>query len=142
MIGIAEHTHRTREGLARTCLVSLVVAQPTDGDQGLGQVTVIAHALRDSKMITALGHQEAGDVRRGGHVRPASLVLRVGFVLLRGLLGEQTAIAAWTRTWQCRWIADVRVSGGSVLGPFETRMEAIQAEESWLSEQCLTGGTP
>lgn len=36
-----------------------------------------------------------------------------------------------------RWTADMAPSGGSVLGPFNTRGEALSAETDWLREHLL-----
>lgn len=32
------------------------------------------------------------------------------------------------------WTADMRPSGGGILGPFDTRTEALEAEIKWLEE--------
>ena len=36
-----------------------------------------------------------------------------------------------------RWSADMAPSGGSVLGPFNTRTEALSAETDWLRANVL-----
>ena len=36
-----------------------------------------------------------------------------------------------------RWSADLAVSGGPRLGPFERRSDALRAEVTWLSENWL-----
>ena len=36
-----------------------------------------------------------------------------------------------------RWTADMLPSGGSVLGPFNTRAEALSAETAWLRSNVL-----
>jgi hypothetical protein len=33
-----------------------------------------------------------------------------------------------------KWIADLAPSGGPILGPFQTRTEALQAEVQWIDE--------
>jgi hypothetical protein len=42
---------------------------------------------------------------------------------------------------QGRWQADLTPVGGPVLGPFEQRGEALQAEHEWLEQHWLTGTT-
>ena len=39
-----------------------------------------------------------------------------------------------------RWTADMKPSGGGVLGPFETRRDALEAEVEWL-ERRMYGGS-
>lgn len=39
-----------------------------------------------------------------------------------------------------KWTADMEPSGGPVLGPFETRAEALEAEKVWLRFEIL--GSP
>ena len=34
--------------------------------------------------------------------------------------------------WECLWWADMQLSGGPVLGPYATRVEALQQEKEWL----------
>jgi hypothetical protein len=96
-----------------------------------GQVTAIAHDSDLPLLESVLGPIEAR--QRGGHVIPAAPVKRWAFRLLRkpGI----PSIAAWTRRWRGQWVVDLTVSGGSVLGPFATRLMAIEAEESWLAEK-------
>ncbi len=36
-----------------------------------------------------------------------------------------------------KWEADMSPSGGKVLGPFDTRSEALAAEVAWLEENIL-----
>ncbi len=36
-----------------------------------------------------------------------------------------------------KWTADMRPSGGGVLGPFDTRAAALMAEVAWLEENIL-----
>jgi hypothetical protein len=37
-----------------------------------------------------------------------------------------------------RWLADLQPVGGPVLGPFDRRSEALEAEHSWLERHWLT----
>jgi hypothetical protein len=39
-----------------------------------------------------------------------------------------------------RWHADLRPLGGPVLGPYDRRSEALQAEERWIEEHWLVSG--
>jgi hypothetical protein len=38
-----------------------------------------------------------------------------------------------------RWTADLSPVGGPVLGPFDLRSEALEAERDWLERHWLTG---
>lgn len=40
---------------------------------------------------------------------------------------------------QGRWLADLSPVGGPLLGPFDRRSEALDAEREWLEEHWLTG---
>jgi len=97
-----------------------------------GTVTVIGHADQDARMVAALGQPVT--VRRGGHVVPSQRPLRWLFKAVRRLGGRSARVRAWTRTWPVAWVADLAVSGGPVLGPFDDRAAAIAAEERWLAE--------
>jgi hypothetical protein len=103
-----------------------------------GRVTVVAHADRDRPLLSALGRVET--MRRGGHVAPSRRPLRWLFEAVRRLGGRSARVRAWTRTWSVTWVADLGVSGGPVLGPFEDRAAAIWAEERWLAEQEANDG--
>jgi hypothetical protein len=39
----------------------------------------------------------------------------------------------------CRWTADLTPVGGPVLGPFDRRSEALDAERAWLEAHRLGG---
>ena len=39
--------------------------------------------------------------------------------------------------WDCLWWADMRLSGGPILGPYNTREDALQEEKTWLSRHEL-----
>jgi len=67
---------------------------------------------------------------------------------VRGVYGEEIDLDALgppriTRTShvepdvQGRWLADMAPVGGPILGPFERRSEALNAEMSWLEENWL-----
>lgn len=71
--------------------------------------------------------------RRASHIVPRRALQRVAFWACR-LGGDASRLAAWTRAWRCDWLVDLGPSGGPVLGPFEDREQAIEAEELWLWE--------
>jgi len=67
---------------------------------------------------------------------------------IRGVYGEEIALDALgslriTRASHVepdadgRWLADMEPVGGPVLGPFERRSEALEAERAWLEENWL-----
>ncbi|QDV37536.1 hypothetical protein [Tautonia plasticadhaerens] len=67
---------------------------------------------------------------------------------VRGIYGEEIALDALgqpkiTRAShvepddQGRWLADLSPVGGPVLGPFDGRSEALEAEVAWLEEHWL-----
>jgi hypothetical protein len=39
-----------------------------------------------------------------------------------------------------RWVADLSPVGGPILGPFDRRSDALEAEVYWLEENWLTPG--
>lgn len=39
-----------------------------------------------------------------------------------------------------KWVADLTLSHGPMLGPFELRGQALEAERRWLTENVLGGG--
>lgn len=98
-----------------------------------GNVTAIAHAECDNSRLKHVG--DIASVRRGGHVLPAPVALRVLFRLLRSV--PRDPLAAWTRTWPCAWVVDLAVSGGPVLGPYYDRASAVRAEEEYLAQTIL-----
>ena len=60
---------------------------------------------------------------------------------LRGLLHAGSAIITRVShvepTVDGRWTADLSPVGGPILGPFDTRTEALQQEVSWLTLHIL-----
>ena len=71
--------------------------------------------------------------RRASHIVPQNRLLRLAFRILRTCVADDSRCAAWTRRWRCRWLADLRISAGPVLGPFPIRQQAIAAEIDWLT---------
>jgi hypothetical protein len=76
--------------------------------------------------------------RRASHVVPVSAVRRAAFRLLRSLVSDGSAAARWSRSWRGPWLSDMSPVSGPMLGPFETRAEALAAEREWL----LAAGVP
>jgi hypothetical protein len=60
----------------------------------------------DPRLMTFMRALGVASIRRASHVEPTS---------------------------DNRWTADMAPSGGPVLGPFDTRSEALAAEVEWLS---------
>ena len=67
---------------------------------------------------------------------------------IRGIYGEEIALDALGPTritrashvepdHEGRWLADLAPVGGPVLGPFERRSEALDAEVAWLDANWL-----
>src|SRR5690606_20901883 len=72
---------------------------------------------------------------------------------VRGIYGEEIALDALGRPRisrashvepdnQGRWLADLSPVGGPVLGPFDRRSEALEAEVAWLEEHWLGPAGP
>ena len=68
--------------------------------------------------------------------------------LVRGVFGEEIdlAVLGWPKITrashvepdaQGRWLADLAPVGGPILGPFDRRSEALDAELRWLEENWL-----
>ena len=92
-------------------------------------------ALYDEKdVVDAIFEPFNGEIRRASHVRPHNILLKIPFIILRGIFSDGGRVAAWTRKWNCRWIANMEPMDGPVLGPYTTRQEAINAEKDWLWE--------
>ncbi len=89
---------------------------------------VLDEPLLDLQAALGAGRTRASDVE------PVNLGLRVAFRLLRRVCGDRGAVAAWTRRWPGRWIADMARSGGPCLGPFDSRADALAAERAWLRD--------
>lgn len=60
---------------------------------------------------------EAGlsTVRRASHVEPFAFFPRIIFRGIRACVSDTSKLAAWTRTWSCRWRVDTRPVGGPIL---------------------------
>ena len=80
------------------------------------------------ELVSALGARK----RRASDVEPVNVVLRRAFHALRRWFGETGLVAEFTRRWPVVWQADMAKSGGPILGPFESRAEALASEREWL----------
>jgi hypothetical protein len=101
---------------------------------------------------------ELGEVvtRRASHVEPVNIILRVLFHILRTVVSDKSAAAAWTRVWPCLWRVNTAPVGGPVLrlkhlppddaffvnsediAVWRNRQDAIDAEIKFLNEWFLT----
>ena len=70
---------------------------------------------------------------RISRIVPENPLLRFLFLFLRKTFGDKGKVANWTRRWKCRWI--VQFKDGKVLGPFNERASALQAEIEELSRR-------
>lgn len=93
-----------------------------------GQIRFLATS--ELQPMYNLGHVTT---RRVSHVVPQNQLLRLVFRILRTCVTDDSRCAAWTRRWRCRWLADLRISAGPVLGPFPNRQQAIAAEIDWFT---------
>jgi hypothetical protein len=73
--------------------------------------------------------------RRVSRVEPVNPVLQSIFRAIRKRVSDDSKLACWTRTWTCRWQA--RIFDGPVLGPYDSRQKAIDAEIEFIEQQLL-----
>ncbi|MEM3426669.1 MAG: hypothetical protein QW212_00210 [Nitrososphaerales archaeon] len=69
---------------------------------------------------------------RVSRIVPENIFLRIFFLLLRRVFGDEGKVADWTRRWSCRWVLLV---GGEKLGVFKDRKEAIEFEKKFISRR-------
>ena len=108
--------------------------------------TVITDCAPDGTVRCLHEPETAGLVARLGvshterltHVEPVNGLLRMLFYLIRRSVSDTSWLAAFTRTWPCKWRA--RVFNGPILGPFALRRSAIDAEREWLMENVFHYG--
>ena len=72
--------------------------------------------IYDDKLKGLLDEGQA-TIRRASHVEPGNPAL-----------GQN----------QLQWYSDMAPSGGEVLGPFDTRQQALEAEVEWINTHVLT----
>lgn len=71
--------------------------------------------------------------KRASNILPSTLAPRLAFQLLRKLFTDKGKVAEWTREWRCRWIVDMRPSGGPILPTaWKSRAAALRVEKAWL----------
>jgi hypothetical protein len=94
-----------------------------------GRVEFVAHNGLEPLLAQGIATQ-----RRASHVDPVNPWLRVAFHAVRRLVRDDSALAAWTRSWRCQW--RVAIIGGPVLaGTWRDRLEAIAAEVQWIERE-------
>lgn len=95
----------------------------------------------DVQFIADLPCRIAGDwkeeTKRAGNIEPVGLLRRLAFRLIRSLVSDQSRVAAWTRTWRCRWRVNMGLSGGPIFGSFASRQEAVRHEREWVIANAL-----
>jgi hypothetical protein len=73
--------------------------------------------------------------RRASHVEPDTWALRILFHAIRKAVRDTSRVAAWTRTWRCRWRIDASPIGGPILAKrYMNRQEAIEAEIEFVNK--------
>jgi hypothetical protein len=101
----------------------------------------------DDDGIEAIDHGDAAEIisevtggpvvrRRATHIVPVNTVKRLTFKLIRFVTGDGKRLRfleEWTRHWKGPHLADLRPSGGRVVGPFPSRQSAINYEIDWLA---------
>lgn len=84
-----------------------------------------------------LSHFGIKERLRASRIEPVNRLLRWLFYLIRDRSTDNSALAAFTRRWPCKWQVDLSLSGGPVLGPYRSRADALSAEVQWLEEHVL-----
>jgi hypothetical protein len=69
--------------------------------------------------------------RRVSTIQPVSLAKRWAFLFLRKVAGDTGRVAAWTRTWKCKWRATILATGQTAV--FENRQAALDWEYEILT---------
>lgn len=72
------------------------------------------------------------DKQRVSRVLPVGRWQRACFMLIRGLVPDDSRAASWTRRWTCKWVVliDKRTHG-----PFDSRAAAILFEKDFIYRQ-------
>jgi len=99
---------------------------------------IIDLATGDCKMVLTRAakmlHLTDSPSSRASHVYPVNAGLRLVFRVVRGLVSDDSRIAAWSRTWPCMWQVDLSPVGGGILPVhFSNRLTAIDAEVEALN---------
>ena len=93
----------------------------------------VATFVCDEELIPLLSHGQATRTRLSNVVPSGSPIRLLAFQALRWAFGDMGKVAAWTRLWRGPWEARM-VATGEVLGPYQTRIEALAAERAWIRE--------
>lgn len=89
-------------------------------------------------------------IRRASHIEPATGLsadamswLGRSSLFSRTDLPDADVLREIETLWPGRWWADLTPVAGPVLGPFDSRAQALQAESDWLQEHlpCLNLST-
>jgi hypothetical protein len=105
------------------------------------EVTFIIAGGKMTYLLTkAAPRFEGAVVRRASHVVPVNAYLRLAFQAIRKLVADDSRIAAWSRTWDCMWMVDMRPVGAGILPvQFSNRLAAIDAEVVALNNHFIGG---
>jgi len=68
--------------------------------------------------------------KRVSHIYPANFFLKIAFIFLRFVFGENGKIANWTRKWKCKWSVFIPQKG--VFGKYSDREKAIKKEKELI----------
>jgi hypothetical protein len=99
-------------------------------------------SLTGDDLSKALAGEGEAVTRRVTRVEPVNLLLRGIFLIIRKNVPDTHRLAAWTRTWNCRWQARI-FDGPTLRGPdgrgFAVRQDAIKAETEYLNPKLVLG---
>jgi hypothetical protein len=96
---------------------------------------IIADGTMTYLLTKAAPRLEGAVIRRASHVIPVNTVLQAAFRILRACVSDGSRLAAWSRTWPCKWMVDMTPVGGGILPvQFEDRAAAIDAEVEALNK--------
>jgi hypothetical protein len=103
------------------------------------ECTLIIDSNGDCKMVLTAAAKllklTDSPSRRASHVIPANTYLRLAFQAIRKLVADDSRLAAWTRTWSCMWLVDMRLVGAGILPVhYSNRLAAIDAEVAALNQ--------
>ncbi|MGI9292942.1 MAG: hypothetical protein ACR2PS_03085 [Pseudomonadales bacterium] len=75
------------------------------------------------------------DTRRVSRILPVNWWIYIAFRVLRRCVIDDSLVAAWTRTWRCRWY--VEILGKRHTTVFTTRAAAIDYEKQCIRESTV-----
>ena len=94
----------------------------------------VATFVCDEELIPLLSHGQATRTRLSNVVPSGSPWRLRAFQALRWAFGDMGKVASWTRGWRGPWEARM-VATGEVLGPYQTRGEALASERAWIKRE-------